>query len=337
MDATLEKLFSGGDLSFDETRALLGAIMDGGVDSEVIAAILIAFKVKGETPSEIGGAARALQDAALPVRCERRPLLDTCGTGGDGSGSINISTAAAIALAASGVAVAKHGNRAISSKSGSADVLEALGVKLDLEPASNEKLLDELGIAFLFAPRYHRAMKEVMPVRQALATKTIFNLIGPLSNPARPTAQVVGVSNESLLEPIAGALVGMGLERAMVVHGAGMDEFALHGTSRFMIVDRDSIKSDTLEPGDLGLQPIDAADLKGGDAEDNAAVLREILGGRDTGPRAQVVALNVAAGIILAGQEKAWRMAWERAMDILATGAAEDLLNRWAEASRDLT
>ena len=336
MNTALDKLYEGGDLSFHETRALLGSIMDGGMEPEVIAAILIAFKVKGEKPSEIGGAARALQDAALPVKCERRPLLDTCGTGGDGSGSINISTAAAIALATSGVAVAKHGNRAVSSKSGSADVLEAFGLKLDLEPASNEKLLDELGIAFLFAPRYHRAMKEVMPVRQVLATKTIFNLIGPLSNPARPTAQVIGVANENLLEPVAGALVDMGLPRAMVVHGAGMDEFALHGTSRFMIIDGDKITSDTLEPGDVGLESIDAAELKGGNAEENAAILREILGGRDTGPRAQVVALNVAAGIILAGHEKAWRVAYERAMDILSTGAPEALLNRWVEASKDL-
>jgi len=336
MQSTLERLYAGENLTFDQTRELLGAIMSGSVASEVIAGILVAFKVKGETPSEIGGAARALQDAALPVHCERRPLLDTCGTGGDGSGSINISTASAVALAADGVVVAKHGNRAVSSKSGSADVLEALGVKLDLEPASNEKLLDELGIAFLFAPRYHRAMKEVMPVRRALATKTLFNLIGPLSNPARPTAQVLGVSREDLLEPMARALADMGLERAFVVHGAGLDELGLHGVNRIVALERGELSEMTLDPDELDLEPVAAGELAGGDAAENAAALRDILGGRDKGPRARVVALNAAAGLILAGREKDWPRACERAMDILASGEAEKLLGRWAEASRDL-
>jgi anthranilate phosphoribosyltransferase len=337
MEATLKKLYGGEDLSFDETRKVLGAIMAGGMEHDDIARILLALKEKGETPSEIAGAARALQDAALPVKCDRRPLLDTCGTGGDGSGSINISTTAAIALAASGVAVAKHGNRAISSKSGSADVLEALGVKLDLEPASNEKLLEELGIAFMFAPRYHRAMKEVMPVRQKLATKTIFNIIGPLSNPARPSAQVLGVSTEDLLLPMAQALRDMKLERAFVVHGAGMDELGLHGTNRIVKLEGGKLYELDLAPADLGVEPIDPAELAGGDAETNAAILREIIGGRDTGARAQAVAINVGAGLILAGHEKGWSAAYERSMDILASGAAEGLLKRWAEASKDLS
>jgi len=337
MEATLKKLYGGEDLSFDETREVLGAIMAGGMEQDEIARILLALKEKGETPTEIAGAARALQDAALPVKCDRRPLLDTCGTGGDGSGSINISTTAAIALAASGVAVAKHGNRAISSKSGSADVLEALGVKLDLEPASNEQLLEELGIAFMFAPRYHRAMKEVMPVRQKLATKTIFNIIGPLSNPARPTAQVLGVSTEDLLEPMAKALRDMKLERAFVVHGAGMDELGLHGTNRIVKLEGGKLFELDLAPADLGLEPIDVAELAGGDADANAAILREIIGGRDTGARAQAVAINVGAGLILAGHEKGWSAAYERSMDILASGAAEGLLKRWAEASKDLS
>ncbi len=336
METALNKLYGGEDLSFEETRELLGGIMAGGLAPEVIASILIALKVKGERPAEIAGAARALQDAALPVICDRRPLLDTCGTGGDGSGSINISTAAAIALAASGVAVAKHGNRAVSSKSGSADVLEALGVKLDLEPASNEQLLEELGIAFLFAPRYHRAMKEVMPVRQALATKTIFNLIGPLSNPARPTAQVLGVSREDLLEPMAQALRDMKLERAFVVHGAGMDELGLHGTNRIAKLEGGELSELDLTPADLGAEPIDAAELAGGEADENAAILRDILGGRDTGARAKAVAVNVGAGLILAGHERSWSAAYERGLDILASGAPEGLLNRWAEASKDL-
>ncbi len=337
METILGKLYGGENLSFDETREVLGAIMAGGMEHDDIAKILLALKEKGETPAEIAGAARALQDAALPVKCDRRPLLDTCGTGGDGSGSINISTASAIALAASGVAVAKHGNRAISSKSGSADVLEALGIKLDLEPASNEQLLEDLGIAFLFAPRYHRAMKEVMPVRQALATKTIFNLIGPLSNPARPSAQVLGVSREDLLVPMAEALRDMKLEHAFVVHGAGMDELGLHGTNRIVKLEGGELSEIDLAPADLGVAPIDASELAGGDAETNAAMLLEILGGRDTGARAQAVAINVGAGFILAGHEKGWSAAYERGLDILASGAAEGLLKRWAEASKDLS
>jgi len=336
MEGLLRKLYEGDCLDFEEMRRLMGAIMAGSLSREQIAGALIALKVRGETPAEIGGAARALQDAALPVRCARRPLLDTCGTGGDGSGSINISTAAAIALASAGVAVAKHGNRAVSSKAGSADVLEALGVRLDLEPASNEALLDELGIAFLFAPRYHRAMKEVMPVRQALGTKTLFNIIGPLSNPARPTAQIIGVASESLLLPMAQALADMGVERAFVVHGDGMDELGLHGDNRIVVLSGGELGEEVLEPEALGTSALDPSDLAGGEAETNARLLREVLGGRDRGTRAKVVALNAAAGLMLAGLETEWLRAFERGEDILAGGAAEHLLDRWAEASRDL-
>lgn len=336
MDLILKKLYAGGDLSFEETRVVMGEIMRGELDQVIVTAILMALKMKGETPSEIGGAARALQEAALPVQCERRPLMDTCGTGGDGFHSINISTGAALLLAAAGIAIAKHGNRAVSSRAGSADVLEALGVKLDLEPESNATLLDEVGIAFLFAPRYHQAMKHVMPVRQALGTRTLFNLIGPLSNPARPTMQILGVFSEDLLEPMARALLDMGSERAFVVHGSGLDEIALHGPTQVMAVEGGGLRALEIDPQALGIEAVDPSELKGGDAKENADLLRAVLSGKDTGPRARAVAVNAAAGLILAGIEDDWSAACRRATEMLSSGSAAQLLGRWAEASRDL-
>lgn len=336
MEDLLNKLYQGSDLSFEEARTAVTSLMSGTIDPTVTAAFLVALKLKGEKPAEIGGAARALQDRALKVHCDKHPLLDTCGTGGDGHHSINISTASAVLLAALGVTVAKHGNRAVSSRSGSADVLEALGINLDLGPEANEKLLDELGIAFLFAPRYHQAMKYVMPVRQALKTRTIFNLIGPLSNPARPTAQVLGVFQERLLEPMARALKDLGLERAFVVHGSGMDEICLHGPTNIISLEGGILKHLTLEPEALGIEGAPPGDLTGGDREENALHMKNILGGRDRGARARAVALNAAAGLLLAGEESEWAAAYQRAHDLLGTGAAARLLNRWAEASQDL-
>jgi anthranilate phosphoribosyltransferase len=296
----------------------------------------VALKVRGETPEEIAGAARALQEAALPVRSSQRPLIDTCGTGGDGFHSINLSTAAALVLAASGLAVAKHGNRAVSSKSGSADVLEALGVKLDLEPASNESLLEECGICFLFAPRYHRAMKHVMPARQALSSRTLFNLIGPLSNPARPTHQILGVYREDLIKPMALALRELGLERACVVHGSGMDELALHGPSKLLWLEDGAFREEELDPRELGISPAEPEALRGGDAEENAGILRELLAGDRKGPMQDAVALNAAAGMILAGLFSSWAEALEGAREILASGQALKTLEDWATASEAL-
>ena len=332
----LKKLFAGGDLTFEETRLLVGGMMGGETDPALTAGILIALKLKGETPAEIGGAARALQEAALPVSTKHEALIDTCGTGGDGHHSINISTAAALVLAAAGLAVAKHGNRAVSSRAGSADVLEALGVKIDLGPQANGKLLDEFGICFLFAPRYHPAMKHVMPVRRTLATRTLFNLIGPLGNPARPGIQVLGVYSEDLLEPMAQALLDLGLERAFVVHGSGMDELALHGPSRIMAVAGGGLRSLEVDPESLGVEPAPPEALAGGTAEENAVLLRDILGGRDKGPRARAVALNAAAGLVLTDRCDDWGAAYRQALELMAGGEPEKLLDRWAEASRDL-
>lgn len=336
MDLFLSKLYARADLTFDEARLAMGELMAGRTTEAQTAAFLVALKVKGESSAEIGGAARAMQDAAVPVRCSTTPLLDTCGTGGDGHHTVNISTAAALVLAAAGVTVAKHGNRAVSSRSGSADVLEALGVELALSPEANQQLLDEVGIAFLFAPAYHTAMKNVMPVRQALKTRTIFNLVGPLCNPARPTAQVLGVFSEALMRPMALALRDMGVARAFVVHGSGLDEIALHGPTSVVEVSGGELSEFTLDPARLGVKTAALEELSGGDAATNAAMLRDILGGRDHGPRARSVALNAAAGLILADKEYDWSTAYCAALDILATGEPEKLLDRWATASREL-
>jgi anthranilate phosphoribosyltransferase len=336
MDLILKKLFDGGDLTFEETRVLIGEIMRAEHGTAVVAGILMALKIKGERPAEIGGAACALQEAAIPVKTERRPLLDTCGTGGDGSHTFNISTAAAIVLASCGVAVAKHGNRAVSSRAGSADVLESLGVAIELGPEANGKLLDELGICFMFAPRYHPAMKNVMPVRQALGTRTLFNLIGPLSNPARPNAQVLGVYDAALLAPMGQALLELGCERAFVVHGSGLDEFALHGPSQIVAVDGGGLRSLEVDPRSLGIEPAEMETLAGGNASENAALMRGILSGDDRGPRAAAVGLNAAAGLVVAGEEDDWSDAYKRVMAAMAAGEPNAFLDRWIEASRSL-
>lgn len=336
MEQFLDKLYSGGNLTFDQSHDALSTLMAGQTDPAVVAAFLVALKLKGETPAEIAGAARALQDAAVPIRCDRKPLLDTCGTGGDGCHTINISTGAAMVLAAAGIAVAKHGNRAVSSRAGSADVLEALGIPLDLGPKASETLLDEVGIAFLFAPRYHVAMKNVMPVRQALKTRTIFNLIGPLSNPARPTAQVVGVFKEDLLEPMAMALDAMGIQRAFVVHGSGMDEICLHGPTTVVALSSGELSWMKIDPVALGIEPATVDELAGGDAAANAAALLAVLEGRDTGPAARAIALNAAAGLVLAGKAVDWREGYDMSIELLNSGVPARLLACWAQAAGDL-
>ncbi len=336
MESLLAKLYRGEDLSFEESRRGVEWLMGEEMEPIRATAFLVALKLKGETPVEIAGGARAMQQAARRVRVSGPLLLDTCGTGGDGLGTINISTASAILLAAAGIPVAKHGNRAISSKAGSADVLEALGVRLDLDAEANERLLGELGLAFLFAPRYHPAMKRVMPIRRTLRTRTLFNLLGPLSNPAQPTSQVLGVFSEALLRPMAEALREMGLARAMVVHGSGLDEIALHDRTRVVVLEEGELREEELDCRELGIAPAAVEELAGGDAAQNARVLEAVLGGRDRGARARAVALNAAAGLQVAGRESEWRAAYDAAWDLLRSGEALKLLRRWAEATQDL-
>jgi anthranilate phosphoribosyltransferase len=337
MDLILKKLYEGDDLTFEEARIVIGGMMSGETDPVIISAILMAFKIKGETAPEIGGAARAMIEAARTLPTKTGDLMDVVGTGGDGFHTINISTAAAIVLAAAGVKIAKHGNRAVSSRSGSSDVLTALGIKVDLDPEAGARVLGEVGITFLFAPVYHPAMKHVAPVRGALGTRTIFNILGPLCNPARPSAMILGVYSEHLLEIMATALLDLKVERALVVHGSGMDELALHGPTKIIAVEGGGLRSLEVDPEMLDIKPAAVDELRGGDADENAVLLRDILGGRNLGAGARAVALNVAAGLVLTGRSEDWSQAFREAMDLIATGEPERLLNRWGEACGDLS
>jgi anthranilate phosphoribosyltransferase len=267
------------------------------------AAFLIALRAKGETAGEVAAAARVLRSFAVAVPTSRTPLIDTCGTGGDGAHTINISTGAALVAAACGVAVAKHGNRSVSSRCGSADVLEALGVRLDLEPEQLGALLDSEGFAFLFAPRLHPAMRAVMPVRRVLGVRTVFNLLGPLANPAGVRRQVVGVYSRQVMPVVAGALAELGAERAWVVHSDdGLDELSVCGPTRVIEVRGGAVTGElTVDPEKLGIGRASHADLAGGDARENARRLRAILEGGERSHAADAVALNAAAALLVAG------------------------------------
>jgi len=290
------------DLAVDETAEVFGQIMDGAATPAQIGGLLIALRAKGEAIDELVGAATAMRARALPlVHPAPDRGIDTCGTGGDGSGTINVSTIAAVLIAASGGVVAKHGNRAQSSKCGSADVLEALGVAIDVEPAVVERCMAQANIGFALAPRFHAATRHVGPARKELGTRTIFNLLGPLTNPANVKHQVVGVFDRKWCEPVAGALGKLGLRRAAVVHGAGnLDELAVRGETHVALWDRGAVTSLTLAPASFGLADVDPAGLAGGDAAFNAAVARDVLAGRDTGAGQRLEAALHAAGMTAA-------------------------------------
>jgi len=316
-------------LSPGEARAAFEAIFDGRVDDEEIARFLIALADRGESPQEIAAAANALRARMMPVEAPEG-AIDVCGTGGDGADSLNVSTAVAIVVAASGVPVAKHGNRAASSRAGAADVLSALGLDLSLPPARSEACLAEIGIAFLFAPAHHPAMARVAPVRRALRRRTVFNLLGPLANPAGVTRQLIGVFATAWVRPTAEALAELGTERAMVVHGLdGLDELS-PSTASVVVELQGGVLSDgdQVTPEDAGLSPHLSGCLGGGDAVFNAAALSRLLGG-EAGPYRDAVLLNAAAAFIVAGRATGWREGAALAADAIDSGAARDLLARW--------
>jgi anthranilate phosphoribosyltransferase len=299
-------------LTREEARAVMSQILRGEATDAQIAALLVALHMKGETVEEIVGFAQAIRAEAAPLQTEdgealdlsgteRDALVDTCGTGGDASGTFNISTATALAIAGAGVRVAKHGNRSISSKCGSADVMEALGVNINLPPARIAACLRETGIAFLFAPAMHAAMKYVQPARRQLRLRTVFNLLGPLTNPARASAQVVGVYSADLVEKLAEALSELGLRCALVVHGRdGLDEITISGPSKVAEVRNGQVRVYEVAPEDFGLQRAPLDDIAGGDAQQNAAIIRAILDG-ERSSRRDVVLLNAAAALVAAG------------------------------------
>ena len=298
-------------LTREEARAVMTEVFSGGATDAQIAALLVALHMKGETVEEIVGFAEAIRAAAEPLPLHdtvsvsgigRGPLVDTCGTGGDASGTFNISTAAAFVVAGAGVRVAKHGNRGLSSRCGSADVMEALGIKISLPSTVLAACLEEVGIVFLFAPAMHSAMKYVQPARRELRLRTIFNLLGPLTNPARASAQVVGVYSLDLVEKVAEALSMLGTHRALVVHGRdGLDEITITGPTRIAEVREGNVRTYEVTPEDFGMKRARLEDISGGDAAANAVIIREVLAGRKS-PNRDVVLLNAAAALVAAGK-----------------------------------
>jgi anthranilate phosphoribosyltransferase len=297
----LGRLLDGHDLSRPEARAVMNEIMGGQATPAQIGGFLVALRLKGETPDEIAGCAEAMREHVLAVRPTRDDLVDTAGTGGDGARTINISTAAALVAAAAGAGVAKHGNRAVSSASGSADVLEALGFRLELPAARIERSIDELGFGFLFAPTHHPAMRHAAPVRRELAARTVFNVLGPLTNPAGARAQVVGVYAPSLVPTIAEVLAQLGARRAFVVHGAGgIDELSPVGPNLVYEVVDGGVREREIDPLELGVPRCDPQELRGGSPEENAAAIRSVFEGENSGRRSAVL-LNAAGAIAAAG------------------------------------
>jgi anthranilate phosphoribosyltransferase len=320
-------------LTREEARAVMTEVFSGSATDAQIAALLVALHMKGETVEEIVGFAEAMRAAAEPLPLHeistlsvsgtgRDALVDTCGTGGDAHGTFNISTASAFVVAGAGVRVAKHGNRSLSSQCGSADVMEALGVKISLPTAVLATCLEEVGIVFLFAPAMHSAMKYVQPARRELRLRTIFNLLGPLTNPAQASAQVVGVYSLDLVEKVAEALSMLGAHRALVVHGLdGLDEITVTGPTRIAEVREGNVRTYEVTPEEFGIKRAQLEDISGGDAADNAAIIREILAGKKS-PRRDVVLLNAAAALVAAGKAEHLGDALPLAAQSIDSGAA---------------
>jgi anthranilate phosphoribosyltransferase len=332
----LNRLIAREDLAPSEVEAFFGAVMDGIIDPAVVAAVLIALRMKGETGAEVAAAALAMRTRALAVPIgDPEQAVDTCGTGGDGAETINVSTAAALVASAAGVAIAKHGNRSVSSRCGSADVLEAAGVRLDLDPAAMAALHDRLGIAFLFAPRLHPAMKAVMPVRRSLGVRSVFNLLGPLTNPAGVRRQVVGVWGKDVQPIVASALAELGAIHALVVHSEdGLDELSVAAPTAVAEVRDGAIVGDwTVDPGALGLAASDAALLKGGDTTENLRRMRAILGGAEVSAASEAVALNAAAALYVAGNVGALGEGLDHAREVMRTGSPLERLEALARES----
>lgn len=297
----IQQLIDRKDLSREMARQVMDQIMSGQTTDAQIAGFLVALRCKGETADEIAGCAEAMRQKATPIHTSRQPLIDTCGTGGDGSGTFNISTTVAFVAAGAGLGVAKHGNRAMSSQCGSADVLQALGINVEIGPEQVGACLDQAGIGFLFAPKLHGAMKHAIGPRRELGTRTVFNVLGPLTNPAGARRQLIGVYSPGLTEKLARVLGALGSERAFVVHGSdGLDELTLTGPSQVAELQDGQVSTYAVSPEEFGLQSAPAAALKGGDAQENARILEAVLSGEE-GPRRDIVLLNAAAAIAAGG------------------------------------
>ncbi len=333
--SAIRKVVRGTILTPGEMRAAMTAILSGDASDVQIAGFAIALRMRGETSAEIGAAARALRDASDPlVAPHTGPILDTCGTGGDGAETFNISTVAAIVVAGCGVRVAKHGNRAVSSRAGSADLLQALGVNIDASHEVLARCLDEVRITFLFAPAHHAALRHAASARRALGVRTFFNLLGPLANPGGATHQLVGVYDPARLEQVAEALCELGIEGAWVVHGeGGLDEISTSGPTQVVVLRDGAVTRRTVEPRDFGLDRAPIESLAGGDAEDNAEIARRVLGGDRGGPRTAVL-LNAAAALCASDAALQPEAAALRCAKAIDDGEAAGLLDRWVAMTR---
>jgi anthranilate phosphoribosyltransferase len=327
----LAKVSRGERLSEAEAAGAMTIIMDGEATPAQIGALLTGLAVRGETEDEIVGFARTMRQRAVPLSAQG--ALDTCGTGGDGAGTFNISTVASLVVAACGVPVAKHGNRSASGRCGSADVLEALGVRIDAPVPVVQRCLDEAGWAFLFAPGFHASTRHAVGPRKELGFRTAFNLLGPLTNPARPTAQVVGVPRPELTDLMARCLHRLGVARAWVVHGSGLDEMSLSGPTRVTSFEDGEVRTFTVDPREAGLEACDAAALAGGDAAANAGIARQVLEGARN-PARDVVLLNAAAALLVARKARDLRDGALQAARAIDDGRAASLLRRVVEISR---
>lgn len=330
MQTIINKLYEQQGLTQAESQQLFDQIIRGEMDPVLMAAVLTALKIKGETPDEIAGAAKALLANANPFPRPDYDFADIVDAIGDGSNTINISTTAAFVAAACGVKVAKHGNRGVSSKSGSSDLLSSFGINLAMSAQDSRQALDDLGVAFLFAPQYHGGVRHAMPVRQTMKTRTIFNILGPLINPARPNIELMGVYSKDLVRPIAQTMLQMGLKRAAVVHGSGLDEVAIHGETQVAEIRQGELIEYTLTPEDFGVSryPLDA--IRGGEPEENRAIITQILTGNGTAAQMAAVAVNVALLLRLFGQEDL-KANTQQAIAVMKSGQAYGLVQQLAQ------
>ena len=318
---TIERVTDGDDLTLEEAREAAGLVFEEMTEAQ-IGALLAALRAKGETEAEIAGFATGMRDAARTIDPDRSPLVDTCGTGGDAYDTINVSTTAAIVAAGAGVPVAKHGNYSVSSSSGSADVLSVAGVDVEAEPTAVESAIETDGIGFMLAPVFHPAMKAVIGPRKELGMRTLFNVLGPLTNPAGADAQVLGVYDASLVAPIAQAVAHMPVEHALVVHGAGMDEIAIHDETTVAEVDGETVTEFTLSPADLGVDRAPIAAVAGGTPTENATDLRGIVDGSVTGAKRDLILANAGAAIYVAGEVDSLSAGVDRAAAAIDDGSA---------------
>jgi len=326
----IRKVIERQDLSRDEAVAAMTEIMGGEATDAQISSLITALRMKGETVDEISGFAQVMREKAVAIKPKAQGLVDTCGTGGDLSGTFNISTTAAFVAAGAGVPIAKHGNRSVSSACGSADLLESLGVKLDIGPETVAEAIDTVGIGFLFAPALHQAMKYAIGPRKEIGIRTVFNILGPLTNPAGARRQILGVFSPDLTELMAGVLTSLGTTHALVVHGSGLDEMTTTGPTRVSEVKDGRVETYEINPDELGLATASLESLKGGSVEDNAATTRSILSG-DGGPARDIVLLNAAGALVVAGKAANLTDGLESAARVVDSGKAADKLSALIE------